>query len=111
MEVLNRVEAGLRRTSSDTTASSRIFQQIKKGVILVTLIIFVVLEIFICYHVHLSSPTGFGHVNVQKFSCKDTIGVGDVRMNVCHHLINILKQTHNISLTIDEFESVANLLR
>jgi hypothetical protein len=108
MEELH-IGGGLHRTGSETI-SEQFFRRVKRGALLLTFVSLLVLEIFICYYVALSS-TGFApHVNTAKFVCNENIGLGSVDLKVCNKLISILKKSSNVTLTDSEFLSVAESL-
>jgi hypothetical protein len=111
------------RTSE--TASEQFFRRVKKGAILFGIISLLLLEIFGCYYVTISTiGFGGGHLDTSRFSCNEPIGIGNLNVSICNKLVNLLKRSEgggqnntgnavvgSISLNVSEWNTLSYLLR
>jgi hypothetical protein len=99
-----------------STVSERYFSRIKRAALLLAFISLLILEIYICYYVTLTSHFDPGKINTSKFTCGENIDINnELHVNICNKLINIFKFSNKtdrrVTLTSNEWSSLANLLR
>jgi hypothetical protein len=101
------------RSAADNSRTSVLINQIKKLVAILSIISFVVLEIYISYSI---SNVNSGRINPNNFRCDQSIDIGNqLHVNICNKLISIFQNWNNtlkqVSLTDTEWFTLTQLLR
>ena len=101
-------------SSSNRSYTTALFVQIKKIVAILSIITFLVLEIYACYS--LTHLYGGGKINTQNFSCDKNIDISNtLHVNICNKLISIFQNWNNtvkaVTISDDEWFMLAQLLR